>query len=76
MQKQTKTTEPKEITGFIITVTCDLCGHNNSRNGACYHCGGETKEQLIKGRWKTVLTRKPTIPMQGFYNRDVIEVLS
>ena len=59
---------------FIITVTCDICGHNNSHNGDCYHCGGRSEERLVKGRWKTVLVKNPTIPMQGYYNPDIIEV--
>lgn len=66
-------TTPKHITGFIITVTCDLCGYNNCRNGACSHCGGETKEMLIKRRYRPVIVKPPTIPMQGYYNPDVLE---
>lgn len=60
---------------MIITWTCDLCGTNNDGSHRdCRHCGGETKEMLVKGKYKTVLVKKPTIPMQGYYNPHVVEL--
>jgi hypothetical protein len=59
---------------MILTWTCDLCGWNNDNNGgACHKCGGETKEMLVGRRMRTVIVKKPTIPMRGYYNSAVIE---
>lgn len=60
---------------MIVTHTCDLCGWNNDNNlGPCSRCGGETKEKLIRGKWRTVIVKKPTLAMTGYYNPDVREV--
>jgi hypothetical protein len=60
---------------MIITWTCDLCGTNNDGSHKdCRHCGGITEERLIKGNWKTVLVKKPTIEMRGYYNYKVMEL--
>lgn len=59
---------------MIVTWTCDLCGWNNdNNNGPCHHCGGQTEEVLVRGRYKTVVTKKPTIPMSGYYSPAVRE---
>lgn len=56
----------------ILTWTCDLCGHNNDNNdGPCRHCGGQTEERLVKGKWRTILTKAPTIKLVGYYNPAV-----
>jgi hypothetical protein len=58
---------------MITTKTCDLCGWNNdSTHGSCRRCGGQTEERLIRGKWRTVLTKPPTIAMTGYYNPDVV----
>jgi hypothetical protein len=57
---------------MILTWTCDLCGHNNdNNNGPCRHCGGQTEERLVKGRYVTVVVKKPTIELRGYYNPRV-----
>jgi len=59
---------------MILTWTCDLCGWNNDNNsGACRKCGGQTKEMLVRGKWKIVIVKKPTIAMRGYYNPAVFE---
>ena len=59
---------------MIITTTCDLCGWNNDNNdGPCHRCGGQTEEKRIRGKWKTVMTKKPTMELRGFYNPAVID---
>jgi hypothetical protein len=57
---------------MILTRTCDLCGWNNDNNdGSCRHCGGETEERLIRGKWWTFMTKEPSIPLKGTYNPKV-----
>lgn len=59
---------------MIVTITCDLCGWNNDNNfGPCRQCGGEVEERRVNGRWKTVMTKKPTVPQAGYYNPAVID---
>ena len=59
---------------MIITSTCDLCGHlNDNNNGPCRHCGGQTKERLVRGRYVTFAVKRPTIPLRGYYNPSVRE---
>jgi hypothetical protein len=58
---------------MILTWTCDLCGYNNDNNNACRHCGGQTEEQLVKGKLRTVIIRKPAAALHGYYNPNVIE---
>ena len=58
--------------GSIITWTCDLCGHaNDNNNGPCRHCGGQTEERLRKGKWRTVVVKRPMIELKGYYNPAV-----
>lgn len=59
---------------MIFTSTCDLCGHNNdNNNGPCHHCGGQTEERRVKGRYVTFAVKKPTIALHGYYNPSVRE---
>jgi hypothetical protein len=59
---------------MIWTWTCDLCGHCNDNNpGPCRHCGGRTEERLVGGRYITFAVKRPTIPLQGYYNARVRE---
>lgn len=59
---------------MIVTTTCDLCGWNNDNNfGPCRKCGGQTEERLIRGRYRTIIVKKPDIPLRGYYNPDVRE---
>ena len=57
---------------MILTWTCDLCGHNNdNNNGPCRHCGGQTEERCVRGKWVTIVVKKPTIELLGYYNPRV-----
>jgi len=57
---------------MIITWTCDLCGWNNDNNdGPCRHCGGQTEEKMVHGKWRTICTKRPTIHLKGYYNPSV-----
>jgi hypothetical protein len=60
---------------MIINQTCDLCGWNNDNNdGPCRKCGGQTKEKLIRGKWRTVIVRAPEIELHGYYNPAVMQL--
>ena len=68
---------------MIVTRTCDLCGWNTGprtmrtrrarwNNDACRHCGGQTEERLIRGKWQTIMVKPPTMELQGFHNPAVL----
>lgn len=57
---------------MILTKICDLCGWANDNNaGACHHCGGQTAERLVKGRWITFAIKAPTIKLGAYYSPGI-----
>lgn len=58
---------------MIVTILCDFCGWANDNNfGPCHKCGGHVEEKRVRGKYKTVIVKKPDIPMpHGYYNQDL-----
>ena len=57
---------------MILTWTCDLCGWgNDNNNGPCRRCGGQTEERLIRGKYRTLIVKPPTIELHGYYNPNI-----
>lgn len=45
---------------MILTWICKFCGWaNDNNNGPCRKCEGETKMQLIRGKWQEVTVKEP-----------------
>jgi hypothetical protein len=56
----------------ILTWICDLCGWANDNNDKpCRHCGGQTEQRLIRGKWRIIVIKEPTLELKGSYNPNV-----